>query len=35
MDLDLAREGGLCPPFQQSRGPVADDGYKDDKLDGH
>jgi hypothetical protein len=34
MDLDLAWEGGLQPPSQQGRGPVADKDDKDGKLDG-
>jgi hypothetical protein len=35
MDLDLVQEGGLWPPSQQGRGPVADDDDKDNELDGH
>jgi hypothetical protein len=32
MEMDLAQEGGLLPPSQQGRGPVANNVNKDDEL---
>ncbi len=33
IDWDLVQEGGLWPPSQKSRSPVADNDNEEDKLD--